>query len=54
MLITRGILLHCVPYDGLVLFQQIHPDAFQTIFQNSLEPDVLNKILEILQRFYTK
>lgn len=38
----------------LVLLQQIHPDAFQTIFQNSLEPDILNTILKILQSFYTK
>ncbi|MCJ8743174.1 hypothetical protein PDJAM_G00090770 [Pangasius djambal] len=34
--------------------KQIQPDAFQTIFQNSLEPDLLNKILKILQSFYTK
>lgn len=48
-------MLYCVVcYDGLVLFQQIHPDAFQTIFQNSLEPDVFNKILKALQSFYTK
>ncbi|KAF5907947.1 RNA polymerase II-associated protein 3, partial [Clarias magur] len=34
--------------------KQIQPDAFQCIFQNSLEPDVLNKILKVLQSFYTK
>ncbi|XP_026779620.3 RNA polymerase II-associated protein 3 [Pangasianodon hypophthalmus] len=34
--------------------KQIQPDAFQTIFQNSLEPDILNKILKVLQSFYTK
>ncbi|KAK3517866.1 hypothetical protein QTP70_021846 [Hemibagrus guttatus] len=34
--------------------KQIQPDAFQTIFQNSLEPDVLNKILKVLQSFYIK
>lgn len=34
--------------------KQIQPDAFQTIFQNSLEPDVFNRILKILQSFYTK
>lgn len=33
--------------------KQIQPDAFQSIFQNSLEPDVFNKILQILQSFYT-
>ncbi|GAA6100211.1 RNA polymerase II-associated protein 3 [Tachysurus ichikawai] len=34
--------------------KQIQPDAFSTIFQNSLEPDVLSKILKVLQCFYTK
>ncbi|KAG7320206.1 hypothetical protein KOW79_016059 [Hemibagrus wyckioides] len=34
--------------------KQIQPDAFQTIFQNSLEPDILNKILKVLQSFYIK
>ncbi|TTW07848.1 RNA polymerase II-associated protein 3 [Bagarius yarrelli] len=34
--------------------KQIQPDAFQSIFQNSLEPEVFNQILKILQSFYTK
>ncbi|KAK1789529.1 hypothetical protein P4O66_015450 [Electrophorus voltai] len=34
--------------------KQIQPDAYQKIFQNSLEPDILNKILKVLQSFYIK
>ncbi|KAF7694224.1 RNA polymerase II-associated protein 3 [Silurus meridionalis] len=34
--------------------KQIHPDDFQTIFQNTLSPEVLNKILSVLQGFYIK
>lgn len=34
--------------------KQIQPNAFQTIFQNCLEPDILNTILKVLQSFYTK
>lgn len=32
--------------------KQIHPEAYEKIFQNSLEPDILNKILKVLQSFY--
>ncbi|XP_072529961.1 RNA polymerase II-associated protein 3 isoform X2 [Salminus brasiliensis] len=35
-------------------FKQIPPDAYEKIFQNSLEPDILNKILKVLQSFYIK
>ncbi|XP_049330178.1 RNA polymerase II-associated protein 3 [Astyanax mexicanus] len=34
--------------------KQIHPEAYEKIFQNSLEPDILNKILKVLQCFYIK
>uniref|UniRef100_A0A8B9GQZ9 RNA polymerase II-associated protein 3 n=1 Tax=Astyanax mexicanus TaxID=7994 RepID=A0A8B9GQZ9_ASTMX len=34
--------------------KQIHPEAYEKIFQNSLEPDILNKILKVLQSFYVK
>ncbi|XP_060758875.1 RNA polymerase II-associated protein 3 [Neoarius graeffei] len=34
--------------------KQIQPDAFQTIFQDFLEPELLNKILKVLHRFYIK
>lgn len=34
--------------------KQIHPEAYEKIFQNSLEPDILNKILKVLQSFYIK
>ncbi|KAI4878863.1 hypothetical protein NFI96_012046 [Prochilodus magdalenae] len=34
--------------------KQIQPDAYEKIFQNSLEPDILNKILKVLQSFYIK
>ncbi|XP_039516707.1 RNA polymerase II-associated protein 3-like isoform X1 [Pimephales promelas] len=32
--------------------KQISPDAYPQIFQNSLEPDVLNRMLEIFHSFY--
>ncbi|XP_074554628.1 RNA polymerase II-associated protein 3 isoform X2 [Halichoeres trimaculatus] len=32
--------------------RQIKPEAYTNIFQNSLEPDILNKILNTLQGFY--
>ncbi|KAL7868456.1 hypothetical protein SRHO_G00098400 [Serrasalmus rhombeus] len=34
--------------------KQIQPEAYEKIFQNSLEPDILNKILKVLQSFYIK
>ncbi|KAM6961969.1 RNA polymerase II-associated protein 3 [Tautogolabrus adspersus] len=34
--------------------RQIEPEAYVNIFQNSLEPDILNKILSTLQGFYIK
>uniref|UniRef100_A0AAY4EFQ2 RNA polymerase II-associated protein 3 n=1 Tax=Denticeps clupeoides TaxID=299321 RepID=A0AAY4EFQ2_9TELE len=35
-------------------FKQIAPEAFQKIFQNSLEPEILNQILKTLHGFYIK
>ncbi|XP_020490468.1 RNA polymerase II-associated protein 3 isoform X2 [Labrus bergylta] len=34
--------------------RQIKPEAYVNIFQNSLEPDILNEILSTLQGFYIK
>ncbi|KAG7496750.1 RNA polymerase II-associated protein 3 [Solea senegalensis] len=34
--------------------KQINPAAYAKIFQNSLEPDILNQILKTLQEFYIK
>uniref|UniRef100_A0A3B4ULU5 RNA polymerase II-associated protein 3 n=1 Tax=Seriola dumerili TaxID=41447 RepID=A0A3B4ULU5_SERDU len=34
--------------------RQIKPEAFSKIFQNSLEPDILNQILKTLHEFYMK
>ncbi|XP_030640104.1 RNA polymerase II-associated protein 3 [Chanos chanos] len=34
--------------------KQITPEAYPKIFQNSLEPDILNHILRIFQSFYIK
>ncbi|XP_062850759.1 RNA polymerase II-associated protein 3 [Trichomycterus rosablanca] len=42
------------PELGYKYLKQIQPEAYQTIFQNSLEPDILNKILKTLQCFYIK
>ncbi|XP_076862558.1 RNA polymerase II-associated protein 3 [Brachyhypopomus gauderio] len=42
------------PEASYKYLKQIQPDAYQKIFQNSLEPDILNKILKVLQSFYIK
>ncbi|XP_066523622.1 RNA polymerase II-associated protein 3 isoform X2 [Hoplias malabaricus] len=34
--------------------KQIQPEAYEKIFQNSLEPEILHKILKVLQDFYIK
>ncbi|KAG8005820.1 RNA polymerase II-associated protein 3 [Nibea albiflora] len=34
--------------------RQIKPDAYRSIFHNSLEPDILNQILRTLHGFYIK
>ncbi|XP_041935053.1 RNA polymerase II-associated protein 3 isoform X1 [Alosa sapidissima] len=34
--------------------KQIQPEAYTRIFQNSLEPEILNQILRILQNYYIK
>ncbi|KAI1882235.1 hypothetical protein AGOR_G00248600 [Albula goreensis] len=34
--------------------KQIEPDKYSKIFQNSLEPEILNQILEIFKSFYIK
>ncbi|TMS02896.1 RNA polymerase II-associated protein 3 [Larimichthys crocea] len=34
--------------------RQIKPDAYRSIFHNSLEPDILNQILKTLHGFYIK
>ena len=43
----------CVPCLFLVM-QQVEPEAYASIFQNSLEPDILNQILNTLHGFYIK
>lgn len=53
----QSILQHLVLSEVVVLvlvLQQIKPDAYTKIFQNSLEPDILNQILSSLQAFYVK
>lgn len=34
--------------------QQIQPDAYANIFQNTLEPDLLNQILRTVRDFFIK
>lgn len=34
------------------VWQQIRPEAYSNIFNNSLEPDVLNQILKTLRDFF--
>lgn len=38
----------------VLVLQQIKPDAYRSIFHNSLEPDILNQILKTLHGFYIK